>query len=74
MFWKNWKTINNKNDYYTESEKPILKEDFHHAEIIDVTDGLVVEEQILIMPEYKLENCEILKQDSVWNAFGKSKI
>ena len=74
MFWKNWKTVDNKFDYCTESENPILKKDNHHAEVIDITDGLVVDEQILIMPDYKLENHEILRQDDVWCAFGKSKI
>ncbi len=74
MFWKNWKTVNNKHDYHTESENPILKKDTHHAEIIDITDGLVVDEQILTMPDYKLENHEILKHDDVWCAFGKSKL
>jgi hypothetical protein len=74
MFWKNWKTVSNRYEYHTESENPILKKDTHHAEIIDITDGLVVEERTLIMPDYKLENHEILRQDDVWCAFGISKI
>lgn len=73
MYWKNWKTVGNINEYCTESETPILKEDTHHAEIIDITDGLVVDEQLLIMPDYKLENHEILRQDEVLCALGNSK-
>lgn len=71
--WKNWKTINNHEDYFTESDNPILKEDGHHAEIIDITDGLVVDEQILIIPDYKLDNHEILRNDNVLGAFSNSK-
>lgn len=74
MFWKNWKTVSNINDYYTESENPILKEDKHHAEIIDITDGLVVDEPLMIFPDYNLENHEKLSQDTIWDSFGNKKI
>lgn len=68
--WKNWKTVRNNYNYYTESEHPILKKDEHHAEIIDINDGLVVEEQTLTMPNYKLKNSEIMKEENnIWSAF-----
>ena len=72
MYYKNWKTIRNVNDYNTESTNPILKKDEHHSEIIDITDGLVVDEPLLINPENELlQHSEILKQDSVLDAFSK---
>lgn len=74
MFWKNWKTIPNNENYCTESDNPILKKDEHHAEIIDITDGLVVDEPFMIVPEYNLENHEKLFQDSIWDAFGNKKL
>lgn len=74
MYWENWKTIDNNPRLHTESENPILKKDEHHAEIIDITDGLVVEEQSLTMPDYKLDNYEIMKNDDIWSAFGNKKI
>lgn len=40
--WFNWKTIENVKDYFTLSDDPILKYDSHHDEIVDITDGLVV--------------------------------
>ena len=73
MFWKNWKTVPNRN-YNTESENPILKKDEHHAEIIDITDGLVVDEPIFTNPEYELEHREVLKKNNVWDAFGNKKL
>lgn len=73
MFWKNWKTVSN-NNYYTESDNPILKKDNHHAEIIDITDGLVVENIELSFNDYELDNYEQLKKNEVWDAFGKKKI
>ena len=72
-YWKNWKTVDNYYEYPTESDNPVLKKDSHHAEIIDITDGLVVDEAIFIMPDYKLDNNEIMKHDSIWEAFSKSK-
>ena len=67
---KNWKTVDNNSNYYTESENPILKKDEHHAEIIDITDGLVVDEPLFIIPDYNLNNHEVMKDDnSVWGAF-----
>lgn len=47
MFYKNWKTINHK------SGKLILKEDQHHAEIIEIQTGLVVEDNIM----YSFHEC-----------------
>ena len=74
MFWKNWKTVANNPKYNTESDNPILKKDEHHAEIVDITDGLVVDEQSTIIIDYNLDNHEVLKKDNIWNAFGNSKI
>lgn len=71
MYYKNWKTIGN-NNYYTESENPILKKDEHHAEIIDKTDGLVVEDTLFVIPEYNLDNHEIMNQNTIWKALGNS--
>ena len=68
------KTVENNPYFLTESENPILKKDEHHAEIIDITDGLVVEEQTLTMPNYKLDNSEIMKNGDIWGAFGNKKI
>lgn len=82
-YYKNWKTINNNPNYYTESENPILKKDEHHAEIVDITDGLIVEEQILINSEYELDNENIIwdnlkhhsiLKENIWDAFGTKKI
>ena len=73
-YYKNWKTVGNKDYFYTESDNPVLKKDEHHAEIVDITDGLVIEEQSWIIPEYNLKNHEVLKQDDIWRAFGKSKL
>lgn len=73
MYWKNWKTVSN-NNYHTESENPILKKDDHHGEIIDITDGLVVDDMSLSFNDYGLENYEQLKKNNVWDAFGKKKI
>ena len=83
MFDKNWKSVDNNYYFNTESDNPILKKDEHHAEIIDITDGLVVDEQVLFN-DYELDNQEILwrnlkhhkmiKENNVWNAFGKKKI
>ncbi len=73
MFWKNWKTISEKN-YYTESDNPILKKDSHHAEIIDITDGLVVEYNDLSFNDFELDNYEPLKRNEVWDAFGRKKL
>ena len=72
-YYKNWKTVHNIQDYCTESENPILKKDEHHAEIVDITDGLVVEEQTYI-PEYNLENHEKLRDDDIGRAFGNAKL
>lgn len=72
-WYKNMKTVGSEN-FITESENPILKKDEHHAEIVDITDGLVVEEQTLIYPDYKLENHEILREDNIWSAFGNKKL
>lgn len=72
MYYKNWKTISNNLSFHTESENPILKKDEHHAEIIDITDGLVVED-MMFNYEYEIENHEILDKNSIWNAFGKAK-
>lgn len=73
MFWKNWKTVSN-NNFYTESEHPILKKDEHRAEIIDIVDGLVVDEMSLSFNDYELEHYEVLKKNEIWNAFGRKKI
>lgn len=85
MYWKNWKTINNNSNYKTESENPILKKDEHHAEIIDITDGLVVDEKTFINIDYEWDN-ESLRiwsdlyynnetiGSSIWDAFGNKKI
>lgn len=83
MFDKNWKSVDNNYYFNTESDNPILKKDEHHAEIIDITDGLVVEEQVLFN-DYELDNQEILwknlkhhkimKDTTAWNAFGMKKI
>jgi len=84
MYYKNWKTIDNNSNYHTESENPILKKDEHHAEIVDITDGLVVEDQLLITHEYELDNenviwdnlkhHNILKENNIWDAFGTKKL
>ena len=84
MYYKNWKTIDNNYYFNTESENPILKKDDHHAEIIDITDGLVVEEQSIMNYDYPNDNNELLweslkghkkiKNNTVWDAFGKKKI
>ena len=72
MYYKNWKTISNNPSFKTESENPILKKDEHHAEIIDITDGLVVED-MMFNYEYEMENHAVLNKNSIWNAFGKPK-
>ena len=85
MDCKNWKTIDNNFYFNTESENPILKKDEHHAEIIDITDGLVVEEQVFLNIDYGWDeemprvwdnlirhNKKI--KNSVWDAFGKKKV
>ena len=85
MYWKNWKTIKNNFHFKTESENPILKLDEHHAEIIDITDGLVVEEQSFINIDYEWDKNspriwgDLFRHnktidDSVWDAFGNKKI
>lgn len=84
MFDKNWKTINNNYYFKTESETPILKKDEHHAEIIDISDGLVVDEQVLFSSDYGLDNYDLLwgnlkhyskmNDNNVWNAFSRKKI
>lgn len=72
---KNWKTVDNNYYYHTESDNPILKKDSHHAEIIDITDGLVVDEPMLYIPDYNLDNHEVMREDNnVWGAFSKRKI
>lgn len=73
MYYKNWKTISNNYYFNTESENPILKKDEHHAEIIDITDGLIVEDMMFNYEYELLDNYEILNDNSIWNAFGKSK-
>ena len=70
---KNWKTVSNNGNYDTESRNPILKKDEHHAEIIDITDGLVVDEAVVSFPNYKLDNYEIMRDDGVWGAFKEAK-
>lgn len=70
----NWKSVSNNYYFHTESENPILKKDEHHAEIIDITDGLVVSDSLLSTNDYELENQEILKQDTIMDAFSKRKI
>lgn len=69
-----WKTIGNAYYFNTESENPILKKDEHHAEIIDISDGLVVSDSLLSTNDYELENQEILKQDTIMDAFSRKKI
>ena len=70
----NWKSVSNNYYFHTESENPILKKDEYHAEIIDITDGLVVSDSLLSANDYELENHEVLKQDSIMDAFGNRKI
>lgn len=72
MYYKNWKTISNNPSFNTESENPILKKDEHHAEIIDITDGLVVED-MMFNYEYEMANRGVLNKNSIWNAFGKMR-
>ena len=72
MYYKNWKTVGNNPSYHTESENPILKKDEHHAEIIDITDGLVVEDSLFVVPEYNLDNHDIMNQNTIWKALGYS--
>lgn len=69
-----WKSVPNNYYFHTESENPILKRDEHHAEIIDITDGLVVSDSLLSANDYALENQEVLKQDTIMDAFSKRKI
>lgn len=67
--WKNWKTINNVNDYETESDNPILKEDTHRAEIVDITDGLVVETRPESYFTHYFNNHEKINRSDVNDAF-----
>ena len=73
MFYDNWKTISNNPSFHTESENPILKKDEHRAEIIDITDGLVVEDMMFNYEYELLDNYEPLTDNSIWNAFSNSK-
>ena len=85
MYWKNWKTIDNNSYFNTESKNPILKKDEHHAEIIDINDGLVIEEQTFINLDYGWDDDMPRVWDnlfwhnkklknSVWDALGSKKI
>ena len=84
-YYKNWKTVGNNGYFHIESENPILKKDEHHAEIVDISDGLVVEDKLLINYDYELDNeniiwdnlkhHQILKKDcNIWDAFSTKKI
>ena len=73
-YWATWKTVDNNANYCTESEHPLLKKDEHHAEIVDVTDGLVVEDSLFIYSIDNLKNHETMSHGNIWDAFGKETI
>lgn len=63
QLWANWKTVDNVEDYYTESDDPILKEDPYHKEIIDITTGLVVEFKPVDYYEEFTDNQPLIRDD-----------
>lgn len=67
--WYTWKTIDNVKDYFTMSDNPILKYDSHHDEIVDITDGLVVNEHSLDYYEDFTENQKLVRGRDVGDVF-----
>lgn len=67
----NWKTIYNVNDYETLSDNPILKKDDHHAEIIDIVDGLVVDDNPLMHYDADDYDYEPIDNTDLCSAFSK---
>ena len=68
---KNWTTISNINNYSTQSKTPILKKDNHRAEIIDITDGLVVDDNPIYFHDLEYSDYESIDNSDVGSAFSK---
>ena len=59
--WKNWKTVDNVNDYNGVSDDSILKRDSHRAEIVDITTGVVVDYDPISDENRFTENQKIIR-------------